>query len=89
MDATEWKALCDSLTGTQMTFVSYYKYGFAYSGTSPSGAAVAVSIGGNRDDIYRMSLSHTMPFEELEPNHIRVTDPNGGIEVNESNPSSW
>ncbi len=38
-------------------FSSYYKYDFAFRGIAADGAKVAIHIGGNSDDIYRLEVS--------------------------------
>lgn len=41
----------------KVTFSSYYKYTFTYSGVLPDGENISVDTGGNADDIYRKSVS--------------------------------
>lgn len=40
-----------------VTFSSYYKFTFTYSGTLPDGKRLSVDVGGNSDDIYRDSVT--------------------------------
>jgi hypothetical protein len=40
-----------------LTFSSYYKYTFEFTGSASDGARVTASVGGNSDDIYRYEAS--------------------------------
>ena len=41
----------------EVKFFSYYKYTFTYTGTLPDGSKISVDVGGNSDDIYRMTVT--------------------------------
>ncbi len=40
-----------------LSFSSYYKYSFTFSGTAKDGAKIVGSFGGDSDDIYRLEVS--------------------------------
>lgn len=42
---------------TLVTFLSYSKYSFYFSGTANDGTIIGASIGGNADNIYRSSVN--------------------------------
>ena len=42
--------------GVKVTFSSYYKYTFLYTGELPDGGRISVGYGGNADDIYRYEV---------------------------------
>ena len=47
----------DKYGSVEVKFFSYYKYVFTYTGTLPDGSKISVDVGGNSDDIYKMSVS--------------------------------
>jgi len=48
--------LFEKYGNVKMKFTSYYKYAFMYKGTTEDGNAVIASVGGNSDDIYKLSV---------------------------------
>lgn len=42
----------------ELTFSSYYKFAFTFSGTAPDGVTITADLGGNSDDIYRESIDN-------------------------------
>ena len=53
----------------KVTFVSYYKYSFLFS----DGKKLYVYVGGNPEDIYKLSVEANKEYKvkELEPNLIQ------------------
>lgn len=58
----------------KVKFSSYYKYSFTFSGTDLEGNRIDCSVGGNHDDIYRLSVSvgEECYIRDLEPYYARV-----------------
>lgn len=50
----------------EVTFDSYYKFTFYFSGTTPEGVQISGHIGGSADDIYRSDIGARVPAERLE-----------------------
>lgn len=62
-----------------VTFSSYYKYSFTYTGESEDGYKLRCSYGGSSDDIYRYDVD-TKPFPFVHTDNwtsVTITDPNG------------
>lgn len=62
-----------------VTFSSYYKYRFRYSGVLKNGCTIIVEIGGDANDIYRMEVlvGDSYTIRELEPNGGWMNDQGG------------
>lgn len=48
--------------GTGVSFSSYYKYTFTFTGTTEQGEQVVAGFGGNADDIYRANINKDSKF---------------------------
>ncbi len=55
-------------------FESYYKYTFNFTATLPTGEILWCYVGGNPDDIYRLSVSQEDSYavEDLSPYRAEV-----------------
>jgi hypothetical protein len=45
----------------RVTFSSYYKYTFTFTGTTPEGKSLSVECGGDSDEIYQFEVSADDP----------------------------
>ena len=52
----------------KVKFLSYYKYSFSFT----DGNGLVIGVGGNTDDIYKLSVRAGVEYtvKELEPNYI-------------------
>lgn len=58
----------------KLKFQSYYKYSFDFIGTTDKGEEITVAVGGNADDIYKLSVgaSKEETINSLDPHFIQV-----------------
>ena len=60
---------------TMMSFVSYYKYTFHFTGKTADGKTINASYGGSSEDIYRYDVSVIpVPLKIIEPLDATVCD---------------
>jgi hypothetical protein len=60
---------------TLMSFVSYYKYTFYFTGKTADGKTIDASYGGSSEDIYRYNVSVIpVPLKIIEPLDATVCD---------------
>ena len=58
----KFEEIYEKIKDLEVTFSSYYKYNFTYKNTD---ASVLIGFGGNHNDIYRLSLKHTMKVSDI------------------------
>lgn len=65
----------------EVTFSSYYKYTFCFSGTLPNGDTILVGAGGDASDIYKWEVkaNEKVTLEELESWILYIYDKTGEI----------
>ena len=63
----------------EVTFSSYYKYTFYFSGVLPNGDTIDVGAGETASDIYRWEViaDKKQTIEELEPWNCYITEKTG------------
>ena len=60
---------------TLMSFMSYYKYTFTFTGKTDDGKTINASYGGEADGIYRYNVSAIpVPLRQIEPITATVCD---------------
>jgi len=66
-----------------VSFDSYYKYSFSFTGVTPEGYYISVDYVGDADTIYRYDLAHneTGTVKDIYPYCGVVTDPKTGAEI--------
>lgn len=65
----------------EVTFSSYYKYYFRYSAVVEDGNELIVEIGGDADDIYRMTVgsNDSATIRDLDLSNAWIADKRGII----------
>lgn len=61
----ELKEILSQYGNEILNFSRYYKYSFSFTKTMSNGTTIHVSVGGNRDDIYRFEAAPFMTLNQL------------------------
>jgi hypothetical protein len=84
-----YKEFIEMYGDVMMSFRSYYKYTFYFTGKTADGNTINASYGGSADDIYRYEVDTTpKSLRVLEPNSAYVEDGNYNT-IQELEPIGW
>jgi hypothetical protein len=74
----------------ELTFSSYYKYSFTFTGTTPDGIKLMASFGGHAEEIYRREVAADTPetLRYLDPSWLCASDAEGN-KIGEWWTDSW
>jgi hypothetical protein len=64
-----------------LTFSSYYKYSFTFSGVAEDGAAISATVGGDSNNIYRFSVTPASKITLNTESHYAASVHRGDEEI--------